>query len=64
MRWSVNANRLLRNREVRFSASYLHQTVQGEKGLEILVFTIIINSRSSLSCIVARHQFKHEGHDI
>ena len=51
MRWSFNANRLLRNRLERlaFYANYLHQTVEGEKAWKYLhLQTIIINSPSSL----------------
>ena len=51
VRWSFNANRLLRNRIERlaFYASYLHQTVEGEKAWKYLhLQTIIINSPSSL----------------
>ena len=55
-------------REVNFSASYLHQTVAGvrkkKKGLKMLVFTIIMNIRPSLLCVVVREQLKREGPDI
>ena len=70
--YSFNSNRFFtkETREVNFSASYLHQTVTGvrkkkkKKGLKMLVFTIIMNIRPSLLCVVVREQLKREGHDI